>query len=134
MSLTSEQVMGILLAHGAGDYVIQTDWMATEKTKRWLPAVLHATTYTAAHIPVTRSWKALAVIGVTHAVIDRYRLARHVVWAKNQLAPHSHRKPWEECKATGYDPDRPAWLAVWLMIIADNIIHLTINTEAIKRL
>ncbi|MFF4948809.1 DUF3307 domain-containing protein [Streptomyces chattanoogensis] len=26
-----------LLAHLAGDYLIQSDWMATEKVKRWGP-------------------------------------------------------------------------------------------------
>ncbi|MBT2390812.1 DUF3307 domain-containing protein [Streptomyces sp. ISL-1] len=30
-----------LLAHLAGDYLIQSDWMATEKVKRWWPAVVH---------------------------------------------------------------------------------------------
>ena len=35
-----------LLAHGSGDYVIQTDQMATQKTSRWSPALWHAGTYT----------------------------------------------------------------------------------------
>jgi hypothetical protein len=121
----------ILLAHMLGDYVAQSHWMATEKTRRWLPAALHAATYTACYLMVTRSVPALAVIGVTHAVIDRYRLARYVVWAKNQLAPRSSRRPWPECSATGYPTEVPAWLSVWLMIAADNIIHLSINLTAV---
>jgi hypothetical protein len=28
-----------------GDYLFQTSWMANEKTKRFLPALIHATIY-----------------------------------------------------------------------------------------
>lgn len=123
--------LGIVLAHLTGDYLIQSHWMATEKTKRWWPAIAHAGTYGIPFLLVTQSLIALTVIVGTHAVIDRYRLARHVVWAKNQLAPRSYRRPWSECMATGYPPDAPAWLAVWLLIIADNTVHLAINTAAV---
>ncbi|MDX3509165.1 DUF3307 domain-containing protein [Streptomyces caniscabiei] len=80
--MTGEIAFGILLAHLAGDYLIQSDWMANEKTKHF-------------------------------------------------LAPRSYWHPWSECSATGYHQDRPAWLAVWLMIIADNTIHLVINAAAV---
>lgn len=123
--------LGIILAHLVGDYLIQSHWMATEKTKSWLPAVVHGTTYTLAYLFVTQSILALLVIAATHIVIDRYRLARHVVWAKNQLAPAGQRPRWADSKATGYPEGTPAWLAVWLMIIADNTIHLLINTAAV---
>jgi hypothetical protein len=123
--------LGILLAHAVGDYVLQSDYMAAEKTRRWWPALAHALTYGLPYLLVTRSPAALAVIVVTHAVIDRYRLARHVVWAKNLLAPAAYRRPWRECSATGYPSDRPVWLATWLMIIADNTIHLLINMGAV---
>ncbi|WP_329390286.1 DUF3307 domain-containing protein [Streptomyces sp. NBC_01716] len=126
--------LGILLAHLAGDYLLQSHWMANEKTKRWWPAWAHALTYGLPFLPITQSPAALAVIVVTHAVIDHYRLARHVVWAKNLLAPKAYRRPWSEweCSATGYPSDTPPWLAVWLMIIADNAIHLLINTAAVQ--
>lgn len=32
----------------------------------------------------------------------------------------------------GYHKDRPAWLAVWLMIAADNTLHLAINHLALR--
>lgn len=121
----------VLLAHLLGDYVVQSHWMAVEKTRRWLPAVTHGVTYTACYLLVTRSLPALLVIGLTHVVIDRYRLARHVVWLKNHLAPRSAWRPWAECSATGYPPDTPVWLSVWLMIAADNVIHLCINLAAV---
>lgn len=120
-----------VLCHLIGDYVLQTHWMAVEKTKRWWPAVVHALTYGIPFAFVVPSvWAWLVIVG-THAVIDRYRLARHVVWLKNQLAPRAYRYPWRASKATGYSPDLPPWLATWLMIITDNVIHVAINAAAL---
>lgn len=129
--MTGGVAFGILLAHLFGDYLTQSHWMATEKTKRWRPAWAHALTYGSPYLLVTRSLPALVVIIVTHAVIDHYRLARYVVWAKNLLAPKAYRCPWSECSATGYPQDAPPWLAVWLLIIADNAMHLAINAAAV---
>jgi hypothetical protein len=120
------------IAHLAGDYVAQSDWMATGKLTRALPAAAHALTYTACFLPVTRNPRALAVIGGTHYVIDRYRLARYLVWAKEQLAPRDARPPWPPT-ATGYSEEKPTWLAVPLLIVADNTVHLLINRWALRR-
>lgn len=93
--------MKALLAHLVGDYLVQNDWMASTKTQRHLPAVVHGATYAAAFTPLTRDPRALLVIGGTHAVIDRYRLARYVVWARNQVAPALHRYPLAEAGPFG---------------------------------
>lgn len=112
-----------LVAHLVGDYIIQSDWMANEKTKRSFAAAVHAITYALPFLFITTGVAALAVIISTHFVIDRWRLARYVCWVKNG------------CKgpitATGYSEDKPAWLAVWLLIIADNTMHIVINGAAI---
>ena len=129
--MTATTLILMTLGHLTGDYILQSHWMATEKTKRWTPALVHASVYTACYLPATQSPVALAVIGGTHALIDRYRLARHLVWAKNHLGPCRTWHPWVDCTATGYPPDVPAWLAVWLMIACDNTIHLTINASSV---
>lgn len=124
-----------LLCHAVGDYLLQSDWMALNKTKRWAPAVIHAMTYAIPFLLLCPSLLALAVIAGTHAIIDRLRLARYVVWAKNWFAPSSQRTPpWSECSGNGYPTDRPAWLTTWLLIIADNIIHVIINGIALRYL
>lgn len=124
----------ILLAHFVGDYLLQSDWMAVEKTKRWWPAIVHGVTYGLPFLLVTHSWLALIVIIGTHIIIDRYRLARHIVWVKNFIAPRSYWYAWDDCKATGYHKDRAPWLSTWLMIIADNTIHIIINVLAVMYL
>lgn len=114
-----------------GDYLIQNHWMASMKTSQWLPAIVHGVTYTIPFIFIVPSIPALLVIAGTHIIIDRYRLARHVVWFKNQLAPKAFRPLTPALKTTGYSEDTPVWLSTWLMIIADNTLHLILNTLAI---
>ena len=122
-----------LLLHLVGDYITQTDKMATHKTVSWDWAISHAAVYSIPFILLTQSPLALAVIFGTHAVIDRFRLARYVVWLKNKATSGSNPNMlWENCKATGYPSETPVWLAVWLLIIADNTIHLVLNWAAIR--
>lgn len=122
----------IVLAHLVGDYLLQNDYLANEKTKRWKPAVIHGVLYTVPFAFITQSWAALLVICVTHIVIDRLRLAKHFIWAVNQIAPKGFRYSWTEARDNaGYTAAKPAWMSVWLMIIVDNTIHLLINSAAI---
>ncbi len=75
------------------------------------------------------SLPAFGVILITHFFIDRYRLARFMVMAKNWLgSPHAESFN----TSTGYPASSPAWLAVWLLIIADNILHIVINGLALR--
>lgn len=121
-----------LVAHAIGDYVLQSDWMANEKTKRSLAALAHVFAYAVPFAFLDASALALLAIAASHFVIDRWRLARYLVWAKNWIAPYN--KPWADCVATGYPSDRPPWLAVWLLIIADNILHVLCNAISLRYL
>lgn len=156
-----------LVAHLVGDYILQSDWMANKKRTDSVAAFAHATVYSLPFLLFAGSGWAYAVILLTHFLIDRFGLARYVVWAKNLLAPRwmsvlvsgswagdcgchpvcttkSHglgtstavfalrrTLPWRSCQKTGYPPDRPDWLAVWLLIIADNVLHILINGAAL---
>jgi len=126
-----------LLCHLIGDYVLQSDWMASEKTKRLWPALVHAMVY-AVPFMFLIDWHrpnpgyALSVIVITHQVIDHFRLARYVCWVKNLPSPKDYRFPWSECTATGYHKDKPIWLTCWLLFICDNTMHIMINALALK--
>jgi hypothetical protein len=123
------------LAHLFGDYVVQTDHMARTKTAPdgAASAAAHAATYTACYLPLTRNPRALAIIGGTHYVIDRYRLAKHLVWLRNQAAPTASRYPRGKANPFGGHPDQPDWLAGWLLFLADNAVHIAINEWALRR-
>lgn len=142
-----------LILHLIGDYILQSDWMANNKTSQNIACVAHALVYTLPFILVTQSKLALLVIMWSHFLIDRFRLAKYVCYYKNFLAPEcevwqcdarylsfededllKEKYRWENCKATGYPSETPQFLAVWLMIITDNTLHLTINYFAINYL
>ncbi len=124
-----------ILAHMLGDYVTQTDWMANAKTSSFVPAFCHAVVYTLTFGAVgllfglNLSLAACLIIGGTHFLIDRYRLARYVMFTKNWVTNRS--LTWAECDKTGYPNSAPPWLTVWLLIAGDNTIHLLINALAI---
>ena len=126
-----------LLLHLIGDYLTQSHWMATQKTSRSWPALCHVLVYSLPFLLIG-SLPAVLVICATHFFMDRFRLARYIILVKNRiLGPYDLYDPseplrWENCKGTGYLADTPAWLAVWLMIIADNTIHLCVNYAALK--
>ncbi len=141
-----------LWLHVLGDYVTQSHWMAVNKTSRMSVATLHAAVYTLPFILMLHpSIAAVAVIYGTHAVIDRWRLARYVVFLKNTvLSPwrYDPRTSWdglveydpaewvitntiEGCRATGFPADTPPWLSCWLSVIVDNWMHVTINALAL---
>jgi len=125
-------MMEQLLLHLVGDYITQTDWMAQNKTKCIWAASFHAFVYSWPFFLLGISLWAWFVIFITHTLIDHFRLARYVVFAKNWLTNPSFR--WADCNVTGYHKDTPPWLAFWLLIIADNTMHLVINYMAIRYL
>lgn len=146
------------VAHIAGDYLIQSDWMAAEKRTRSLAAALHALSYALPFLLFSPTRGALLFIVITHFMIDRWGLARYLCWAKNFVGSpwtwpqfrallgwhpnmpfprevwSPYRRPWVECTKTGYPDSRheaAPWMTTWLMIIADNLIHLCCNAIAL---
>jgi len=160
--------MNQLLVHILGDFVLQSDWMALNKSKRTIPCLVHVLIYTSCFLLLTTSWKALLVIGVTHFFIDRFHTPlKRLIWLKNHF-PTGKYPPYEYCDATGHYDDSPyttaaqrdifavdgmkiqnnvervypQWwgkprhffITIWIYIVIDNFLHLTINYFALKYL
>lgn len=123
-----------LILHLIGDYVTQTSWMAENKTKRNLlgcmAALVHAIVYSLPFLLLKPSAAAMVFIFGTHFLIDHFGLARYLVFAKNWITEPTLK--WADCNCTGYRNDKPAWLSVWLLIAADNCLHLTLNWLALR--
>jgi len=141
-----------ILVHLWGDFVLQSDWMALNKSKRSFNCLIHVLIYTSFFLLLTTSWKALLVIGGTHFLIDRFPIiVKRLIWLKNHLNPQFSYVPFKYCNITGYFDDltnaktpkkeikqygtpRLFSVTIWLCIITDNLFHLTINYFAIKYL
>lgn len=149
-----------LILHLFGDYVSQSDWMAQNKTKCFTPAAVHAVVYSLPFLLLRPSWIAFVVILVTHFLIDRYRVARMVTYSKNVwgdpacwkafkdifVSSYGQKRDVHDASAevymgpvadkystpTGYPAESPSFLAVWLLIAADNTMHLAINYLALR--
>jgi hypothetical protein len=113
-----------------GDYLLQSDWMATHKTTEHRAALAHALCYTLPFLALKPRAGAVVGIAGTHYLIDRYRLARYVVWAKNWLAPRGQD---HTLTATGMPPTTPDWLATGLLILTDNVCHIILNHLFLRR-
>ena len=119
-----------LLLHLIGDYVLQTDWMARAKVRASFAAACHAIVYSLPFLLLSPSLAAIAFIALSHFLIDRFRLARFVAFAKNKTTDW-HLK-WADCSATGFPSDVPPGHAFWLMILIDNTMHLSLNYAALR--
>jgi Protein of unknown function (DUF3307) len=117
MMLTSTVFLLLLTGHLLGDWVAQSDWQATNKTRRWAALAAHVAGYHLVMgllllLPVVRDgWpagKALAVLVVsaaTHTLIDRR-------WPVRALL-----------RASG----SPGFAAVeWGVVAVDQALHLSI--------
>jgi Protein of unknown function (DUF3307) len=81
--MTATVFLVLLAGHLLGDWVAQTDWQATTKTRSWAALTAHVASY---HLlmgllllipilrdgwPAGKALAALAASAITHAVIDR---------------------------------------------------------------
>lgn len=118
--------MSELLAHLVGDYVLQSHRMALRKTSESKWALIHALFYGLPFLLlVSGPWQWLVIV-LTHAVIDRFKLADR--WCR--FYGVGHPGLWWSAK-NGEFSAPPPFLGVWLTIIVDNTAHLAINHFAL---
>lgn len=101
--------LGLLTGHLLGDYIAQTDWMASRKTTQTLPCLAHCAAYSLCVWACSfwwLPWWAVALCGVLHFPIDRWRLARRWMTFVGQ-----------EGFATGP-------LSPWSVVVVDNTFHV----------
>jgi hypothetical protein len=136
--------MNQLLCHLWGDYILQSHWMAENKTKRSKPI------FEPDEVPGDPESVNKHVRGEDHRPRRPGRPQEQEGQGIQQSVDQGREPPlwspscweqrmsWKACQGTGFvSEDRkgpPAWLAVWLLIIVDNILHLTINYFALRYL
>ncbi len=100
----------LLIGHLVGDFLLQTGWMAREKTKSYPALVAHAAVYTAtvtaASLLVGRiSWAGIALLFVTHTILDRRTF---VHWWGRRV--QSITRPADQ----------------WLYLVTDQVFHMLV--------
>ena len=115
-----------LLCHLYGDFVLQNNYLANEKVKNtrqgYFACLLHTVLYHIPFVLIDASLPALAVMFLTHFLIDKYRLAKYVLMVVN----------WRFNDNWGFPPTTAPYIAVWILFIVDNILHVTINFLSLK--
>lgn len=104
---------GLVLAHLAGDWLFQTEWMAHNKRSNWLALVAHLLVYHSIigwvmafcfHLPLMNVGIALGFLIVTHAILDRQNFVK---WYVKTMRLYVDRQP-----------ER------WFLIAIDQTFHL----------
>ncbi len=130
-----------LIFHGIGDYFFQTDHQALNKKKKgkeglWC-CLKHCFTYSLLFFFIG-SPLAVAVVFITHFIVDRSNLVAYIIAFKNQTIYPGHKDFPNSKKYNienfGFDPARPFAISIWLYIICDNLLHIICNYLAIKYL
>lgn len=101
---------GLLVGHMLGDYIVQNDYLASNKTSSNFACFVHCVLYTLAVWACSfwwMPWWGLVACLAVHFPIDRWRLA--TLWMKNVSG--------QTAFATGP-------LAPWSIIVVDNTFHL----------
>lgn len=112
-----------LFLHLLGDYFLQNDWMAVNKSKfsalGWWACFIHCCLYSAPFLfYYNLNWHIYAWVFATHFLIDKFGLAIYWTMLVN----------WNWSRENfGMNRDRPVFLTLWLHIIRDNSLHLFCN-------
>ncbi len=112
--------------HFVGDYILQNHWMSVNKKKKglngFMACLIHCVTYSLPFLFIG-SLPAVGVIFATHFIIDRWNIVPWFIAVKNGTF---------HTRNAGFPDGTPQWLSVWLLIIIDNIFHVTCNMLALE--
>lgn len=102
----------VLIGHLIGDWIIQTDWQAENKTKNWKAMQQHMVGYNLCmfslcvpYMPLRSILILIMVSWTTHSILDRR-------WPIKRLLELSRSKDFSE--------------TTWGVLIVDQIVHITI--------
>lgn len=122
----------LFLGHLAGDYLLQNEWMAMNKSKNtwvgWLSASVHCIIYTLAICLFMQNFDPvwMVVVFLTHFPIDKFALAEkymHFIKGKGMKDYVKKDKQLDGLEFTRYDMLEGGFSAV-VYTITDNAMHL----------
>jgi hypothetical protein len=139
----------MLLGHLVGDYLLQNEWMALNKTKYswigWLSAFIHCILYTLSVCLFTWKFKLIWIIAIfiSHFPIDKFGLAElymHYIKGKG-MKDYVHKYDWVNKLKYTTKPEIPpvdryvaleGGFTALVYAITDNSMHLVLMYLAYK--
>lgn len=105
----------LLIGHFVGDFLFQTNWMATYKAKKWVPLLTHSCIYTAiivlfALLEGGLSYVGIFIVLIGHIILDRGTFVKYWVIHVQKATKLNQR---------------------WLSIITDQTFHIILLAVAI---
>ncbi len=119
-----------LLCHLVGDYLLQTERMALNKSKDSLICITHCITYSLPFAYFLHlSYASVLLIFSSHFILDRFSLAKFFCKFRNMYVDciDEHKV----CEITGLRSDRIESIKWLVYIVTDNTFHLLCNYLAI---
>jgi hypothetical protein len=119
--------VNLLFGHLIGDYFVQNDWMALNKSKNSFHCAIHVTLYTLSIVFFTSFnplW--LAFVWLSHFVVDRFSLADKWLQLTNGCSPTKYI----ETAYLSTNKEQRNFIALragftaFVYIVVDNTIHL----------
>ncbi len=136
MELAADFYMRMLFSHLIGDYLLQNNWMALNKKKKWIPCLVHCAIYSITVVlfllPEILSFSfavaTLVVIGVflSHLILDKTPIIEK--WL-HFIGGRSYKRAIEFAKdKRNADIEKQFYISYTALVqtIADNTIHLLI--------
>lgn len=120
----------LLLGHLVGDYLLQNEWMAQNKSKNtwlgWLTAFIHCIIYTLAVCLIMWEWNIIWVVAVffSHFFIDKFAFGYWYLKHIKGLDTYSYKMVWLSELRAGFN-------AV-IYTVTDNTMHLVLMWGAYK--
>ena len=122
----------LLLGHLAGDYLLQTDWMAKNKSGNdlagWLAAFIHCILYTFAVCLFMSNFQLIwiAVVFCSHFFIDKFAFGKWYLKNIKGMEMDDYRRE--------YHGELHAGFTAVVYTVTDNTMHLILMWSAYKLL
>lgn len=110
--ISYDALFAILILHFIGDYIVQTRWMATNKSSKTKALAVHATVYGLCLLPISFLY-AVVNAGV-HGLVDG-------------ITSRATKECWAQSKNKNKSPRQRA-IAEWMTFLVmglDQLIHIT---------
>jgi hypothetical protein len=116
--MNSTALLGAIIGHLVGDYLLQNDWMANNKKKSSWPCAIHCVLWTVA-VLFFSGWGAEYATGWKGVIIGQALLWSHFVQDRTQIIGWWMRLKWKDQTKFAEAP-----MAPWSLIVVDNVWHI----------